>query len=278
MPFPVDGTYVTINESMGRPHDSTALPPREAAFVRDLLQRGKKQYDLTWREIAVEADYGERSVRNYMSVDRLLPRRVAKALVQGVLDAKKTRAWRREHGCCSEHRTGEAYDCSCDPWATLLRIWIPTRQWLKRQPVPALLTHEAIDGLADELARFVCSKAGLGIGDSRRESAEKAFRSFLCRNGARFAGDAMAVMGFAYNTPRAPTTIGEAAEALVSLRLRVGEVRASGSTTREEKLKGLAKAYGARTVCEAALSYWPNAQVDPGVSLPERLERSKDGD
>ncbi len=252
-----------------------AASPRGGVRSRPVIQRGKKQYRLSWQEIAIAADYGERAVRNHMSVDRAMPRRVAKALVRGVLDAKGARAWRREHGCCSEHRTGDAFDCPCDQWVMLLRVWLPTRRWLKRQPVPALFTHEAIDGLSEELARLICSKAGLGLGDGKREGAAKVFRSFLSRNGARFAGDAIAVMGFAYNRPRAPTTIGEAAEALFSLRLRLDE-GGFGSATTKEKLTELAAAYPTRTLCEAALSFWPNAEVDPGTTFSERLKATEE--
>ena len=115
---------------------------------------------------------------------------------------KGARAWRREHGCCSEHRTGDAFDCPCDQWvivATSLATDAPGGLSANLYQLCSRMRQST--GSRKSLHVSICSKAGLGLGDGKREGAAKVFRSFLSRNGARFAGDAIAVMGFAYNRP-----------------------------------------------------------------------------
>jgi hypothetical protein len=257
---------------MPRPPDLTALSRDEASYVRDLVRRGKAQYDLNWRDVALAAHYGERAARNYMSRERPLPRRVAAALICGMIDAEKARAWREAHGCSPRHRTGEAMICPCDPWSLLVSIWLPTRQWLKRKPVPALFAPEAIDAFAEELAQFLCSAAGLGLGHAKRESSEKVVRRFLNRNAERFAGDAVAVMGFSYFPHNAATTISDAGQVLTALREHLRPRASASEVSNEERLDALTRTYKERTVREAATSYWPHVKIDEGVSSLERLK------
>lgn len=175
---------------MSRPPDVTKLSEAEAATVRGLLRAGKKQYGLTWSGIGDRVGYSEKSVRNYLLVNRPLPRRIAKALVRGIVYSPNARRWRIEHGC-SEHRTRAAFLCMkrppCDPWIDSCINWMLTARALSDAPIPVLIAPEAIDSLATGLARDICRLDGIGRG--KRDAVEKNIRSFLGRNGERFASD-----------------------------------------------------------------------------------------
>lgn len=230
---------------MARPRDVTALGPTEARWLQDFLRSGKAQYGLDWADVAFEARCDEKSIRNRLSPGRVIPRRVAKELIDAMRFSAKAQAWRKKY-CCRGHESGDSL-CSrvnetgkvnpCDPWVDKL-AGVAMLLFLDR-PVSAVICPTSIDEFSTRLGRKIC--ADLEISSLKCEAITNAVRSFLNLNGERFAQQF-------------------SNDAMLEIAGRV-----QSATIHDKKLRTVPKDvladFAGKTILAAVRAYWPGAMT-----------------
>jgi len=244
---------------MSRPKDATALEAWEANWLHGFLGAGKVQYGLTWEDVALGAGCDQKSVRNYLSPGRPIPRRVAKCLIDAVRYSEKAQSWRKMH-CCAGHENGDVLCMRrnaqgivspCDSWVDQLLI---AAAFITNRAISAVVSPKSIDEFAGQLTSKVCRDAEISSG--RRVAIEKAIRSFLNLNGERFASNF-------------------ASEAMI-----VVTDRAMSAPIRDDRLSKLPREvladFARGAVLKAVRSFWPDAFTKTGLTLAEILEVKTD--